>query len=50
MYEPCDYLNLLRTYQMFLEHISVISSEEYMQPLDEKEGEYKTEQLFLQLH
>lgn len=36
-YEPCDYLNLLRTYQMFLEQISVISSEEQMQSMDEEE-------------
>lgn len=42
-YEPCDYMNLLRTYTMFLEHISVITSEEQIQPIDEERKKEMTE-------
>lgn len=46
-YEPCDYLNLLSTYRMFLEQISVISSEEELPPMDEEERKSKSEQAYL---
>jgi len=47
--EPIDYLNILNTYRMFLEYISVINTEKQID-LDEEELKKKTDKEYLQLH
>jgi len=48
-FEPIDYMNVLNTYRMFLEYISVTNTEQQID-MDEEELKKKTDKEYLQLH